>query len=124
MTEKLSYDPTSRLIRIRVWGDDPISDWIVSKQEVMLLHEMHGANRLLVDVREQEVAPALFDILDFGDDWPTTIWLAVLVEKNTPDDVTFLETVATRRRKSIRIFFSEVEALDWLKAPQGKMPGD
>ncbi|MGB5490354.1 MAG: hypothetical protein WBM76_05950 [Woeseiaceae bacterium] len=90
----------------------------------MQLHEMHGANRLLVVVREQEVAPALFDILDFGDDWPTTIWLAVLVEKNTPDDVTFLETVATHRRKSIRIFFSEVEALNWLKAPQGKMPGD
>lgn len=117
MTEEVTYDPASRLIRIRVWGDDPISDWIVSKQEVMQLHEMHGANRLLVDVREQEVAPALFDILDFGDAWPTTIWLAVLVGKNTPDDVAFLETVATRRRKSIRIFFSESEALDWLNQP-------
>lgn len=117
MAEEVTYDPASRLMRVRAWGDDPISDWMVSKQEVVQLHETHGADRLLVDVREQKAAPALFDILDFGDAWPTTIRAAVLVGKDTPDDMTFLETVATHRRKSIRVFFSESEALDWLNQP-------
>ena len=78
------------------------------------MHKAHGANSLLVDVRDQESAASLFDIFDFGDTWPTEVAAALLASAKTPEDVLLLETVAMQRGKKMRIFFSEAEALAWL----------
>lgn len=115
MPEEVSYDHNADLIRIRVWGDDPIEDWLSSKQEVIRLHEMHGTSMLLVDVREQESAPAILDIFDFAEDWPQEIRVAILAGENTVDDVAFLETAAINRGKEMRLFYDESEALGWLR---------
>ena len=82
--------------------------------EVIRLHEAHGTNSLLVDVREQTSAAPLFDLFDFGDTWPTAVQVAILVSATTPEDVLFLETAAMQRGKRMRVFFSETEALAWL----------
>ena len=115
MPEEVNYKPEERLIVVRVWGDDPIEDWHASKEQVVRLHEMHGADMMLVDVREQETAPSLPDIFDFGDHWPQEIRAAILVGRTTPDDIMFLETVAMHRRKRMRIFYNEDEAMTWLR---------
>jgi hypothetical protein len=114
MSEELTYDADSQLMRVRVWGYDSISDMQAQRLEVIKLHEAHGVSSLLVDVREQKSSAPLFDIFDFGDTWPTGIRVALLVSTTTPDDVLFLETVAMQRGKKIRAFFSEEESLAWL----------
>ncbi len=114
MPEEVSYDHDADLIRIRVWGDDPIEDWISSRRQVVRLHETHGTSMLLVDVREQESAPAVLDIFDFAEDWPQDIRAAILVGENTVDDIAFLETAAINRGKEMRLFYDEGEALGWL----------
>lgn len=115
MPEEISYDRDANLIRIRVRGDDPIEDWLSSRQEVVRLHERHGASMLLVDVREQESAPAILDIFDFAEDWPQEILLAILAGENTTNDIAFLETAAMNRGKKVRLFYDEREALAWLR---------
>ena len=115
MPEEISYDAITRLIRIRVWGDDPFDDWVESRRQVVDLYESHGATMLLVDVREQLSAPGPLDVFDFGEDWPAPIRLAILISENTPEDVLFLEAVAANRGKSIRVFYEESAALNWLQ---------
>ena len=115
MPEEVSYEPHTRLIRVRAWGDDPIEDWISSLEQVMQLHETHGVFQLLVDVRELEIAPSIMDIFDFAEAWPDTIRAAVLFGEKTNIDVQFVETVAVNRYKQMRIFFDEDEALLWLR---------
>lgn len=115
MPEEVSYDRAADLIRIRVWGDDPIEDWQSSKQAVVRLHETHGTSMLLVDAREQQTAPSLTDIFDFAEDWPQDIRAAILVGENTTDDIAFLETAAVNRGKEIHLFYDESEALSWLR---------
>ncbi|MGI9233882.1 MAG: hypothetical protein ACR2RD_09665 [Woeseiaceae bacterium] len=115
MSQEITYDADGRLIRITVWGQVSINDMVASRVESMRLHDIHGANTLIVDAREQETGPALFDIFDFGDAWPVAIQVAILVGRKTPEDLLFMETVAMQRGKKMRIFFSETEALDWLQ---------
>lgn len=115
MAYKVNYDADQQLMRVRAWGQDRIDHWLEAKLELLRMHETNGANILLVDVREQETSPDLFDILDFGDTWPSSIRVALLVSRNTPKDMLYLETVALQRGKQIRIFFGELEALAWLE---------
>ena len=114
MPEEVTYDSNRELMHIRVWGDDPIEDWVSSREKVLKLHEAHGCFMLLVDVREQETAPPILDIIEFGEDWPKEISLAILAGEKTREDVMVLETVAQHRSKSVRVFFDEDEALQWL----------
>ena len=114
MSEELTYDAKSRLMRVRVWGHDSISDMQAQRLEVIKLHEAHGSNSLLVDVRDMGSTASLFDILDFGDTWPQDVNCAILASAKTPEDILFLETVAMQRGKKMRVFFSEAEALAWL----------
>jgi len=120
MGEEITYNADSRLMRVRVWGHDPISDMLASRAEIMQLHATHGATLLIVDVREQKTAASLFDIFDFGDSWPTEITVALLASAKTPDDIVMLETIAMQRGKRMRVFFSETEALDWLQESEGE----
>lgn len=122
MGEEVSYDADSRLMRVRVWGHDPIDDMLASRAEVIRLHATHGTTSLIVDVREQETSASLFDIFDFGDSWPSEVHVALLASSTTPEDVILLETVAMQRGKKIRVFFSETEALDWLQDSRGDAP--
>jgi len=114
MPEELSYDVKSGLIRIRAWGDESIVDWAESKSEILRLHKEHGASMLIVDARELVSAPSVLDILEFGDTWPQTIRAAILIGRETPDDVLFLDATATHRHKPMRVFYEKKEAMDWL----------
>ena len=124
MAYTVIYDADQHLMRVRAWGQDRIDDWLDAKLELLRMHEAYGANILLVDVREQETSPDLFDILDFGDTWPSSIRVALMVSKNTPKDMLYLETVAVQRGKQIRIFFGEPEALAWLAGESAKSVDD
>ena len=116
MPEEVNYNKKTGRIRIRAWGDDPIEDWIASRDEVFRLRDVHGASKLLVDVREQVTTPSVSDIFQFGEDWPQDIRLAILMGEQTSEDVIFLETVAINRAKQVRVFYDEDDALGWLKA--------
>ena len=116
MPETVTYDAERQLIRVQVWGENPIDDWVGSRAEVIRLYKTHGANRVFVDVREQESAPAISEIFEFGETWPEAISVAILMGENTRDDVRLLETVAFNRSKPIRIFYDEDDALAWLAA--------
>jgi len=112
--EQVTYDVEIGLIRVRAWGVDTIDDWNSSKEQVLQLHATHGANKLLVDVREQESAPSTLEIFDFGSDWPVHIRTAIVSGDRTRDEQFFLETVAFNRAKQMRLFEKEDEALEWL----------
>ena len=116
MPEEVNYNDKTGLIRIRVWGDDPIEDWIASRNEVIRLHEKYAAWRLLVDVREQGTTPSVSDIFEFGENWPSEIRLAILMGEETSEDVIFLETVAINRAKQVRVFYDEEDAVSWLNS--------
>lgn len=115
MSEAVSYDADNQVMHVRVWGHDSISEMLASRAEVTRLYETHGTSRLIVDARDQETAPALFDIFDFGETWPRNIRVAILASSKTPEDILILETVANHRGKTIRVFFKEAEALEWIK---------
>lgn len=114
MPEAVTYEQQSQLIRVRSWGNCTIEDWSSSQKQVLQLHKAHGAFRLLVDVREQEAAPATTDIFEFGKEWPQDIQTAILVGEETKKEQEFVETVATNRGKRMRLFEDEGEALKWL----------
>jgi len=115
MPENVSYDADAKLLRVHAWGLDAIENWYSSRQEVSRLAELHGVFQLLVDVRQVEVGPSVFDMFDFGDDWPAKIKVAILFGKTTPEDYGLMETVANIRSKNMKVFFSEDEALIWLR---------
>lgn len=117
MPEELTFDPSTGLVRIRAWGDETILDWTESKREIMRLHEEYNASRLFVDAREMVAAPSVLDILDFGDSWPEDVRAAIVIGKDTPEDVLFLDATATYRHKPMRIFYDENEAMTWLQGP-------
>ena len=111
----MEYDAQAKLIRVRAWGAGTIEDWLSSKEQVVQLHDEHGAIQLLVDVRDQESAPPTLDIFDFGAGWPPEIRTAILVGEKTREEQQFLETVAFNRGKRMRVFDCEVDALNWLR---------
>jgi len=115
MPEEVTYEPHTDLIRVRAWGDDPIENWIASREQIVGLHKAHGAFKVLVDARELSTTPSLVDIFDFGEEWPREIRVALFIGADTPDDVAYLETVAIGRAKQIQIFFDEDAALNWLR---------
>lgn len=115
MPEEVSYESDTGLIRVRVWGDDPIEDWVQSREKVLKTYETRGAFMVIADVREQTTAPSIMDIIEFGENWPAEIRLAILMSEKTRDDVTVLETVGQHQAKSMRVFFDEDEAIQWLK---------
>jgi len=115
MPEELTFDPSTGLIRIRAWGDEFITDWVASRNEILRLNAANGANRLFVDAREMVGVPSVLDILDFGDAWPENVRAAILIGKGTPEDVMFLDETATHRHKPIRVFYDEDEAMRWLQ---------
>lgn len=115
MPEEVTYEPDTKLIRLRAWGDDPIENWIASREQIIQLNKTHGAFMLLVDARELETTPSILDIFDFGEEWPREIRAAIIAGENTAEDVSYLETVAIGRAKQIRIFFDEDMALSWLR---------
>ncbi len=117
MPEELTFDPSTGLIRIRAWGDETIRDWTESKREILRLREEHDARRLFVDAREMVAAPSALDILDFGDTWPQDVRAAILIGRDTPEDVLFLDATATHRHKPIRVFYDAKEAMNWLYEP-------
>ena len=114
MPEIVEYDAQENLIRVRAWGAGTIEDWLSSQEQVIQLHDKYGALQLLVDVREQESAPSIVDIYDFGAGWPHGIRTAILVGEKTREDQQFLETVAFNRGKQMRVFDTEADALNWL----------
>jgi len=114
MPEEVSYDKQAKLIHIRAWGIDTIEDWISSKEQVLQLHEKHGAVRLLFDARKQDTAPSSLDILEFGIAWPHIIQTAILVGEKTRASLYFLETVSVNRAKQMRTFDDIEDALNWL----------
>jgi len=114
MPEEVTYEADAKLMRVRAWGVDPIENWNASKEKVRQLSETHRVFRLLVDVRELEVAPSILDIFDFGQNWLDNIKTAILVGEQTHEDVRFVETVAVNRSKQMQIFHDEDEALLWL----------
>ena len=122
MPEQVTYAPHAKLMRVQAWGDDPIEDWISSREQVMQLHEIYGAYQLLVDVRELETAPSILDIFDFAEDWPRVIRAAILVGEKTHKDVLFVESIPVNRHQQMRIFYDEDEALLWLGEKQDEAP--
>ncbi len=114
MPETLTFDPSTGLMRIRAWGNEVVSDWIASREEVLRLHAEHGASKLFVEAREVKSAPSVLDILDFGDSWPAEIRAAIVISSDTPEDVMFLDSAAVHRHKPMRIFYDEDEAMRWL----------
>ena len=114
MPETLTFDPDTGLMRIHAWGKEAVDDWIASRQEILRLHAEHGASRLFVEARDLEGAPSVLDIFDFGDSWPDEIRAAIVVGRNTPEDVMFLDSVAVHRHKPMRVFYDEDEAMRWL----------
>ncbi len=117
MPEELTFDPSTGLIRVRAWGDETILDWTESKREIMRLYKEYNASRLIVDACEMVAAPSVLDILDFGDSWPEGVRAAIVIGKDTPEDVLFLDATATYRHKPMRIFYDENEAMKWLQGP-------
>ena len=117
MPEEVTFDPDNRLIRIRAWGDETIRDWTESMREILRLQKEHDVSRLFVDARALVHAPSVIDILDFGDAWPQDIRAAILIGKDTPEDVLFLDATATHRHKPMRVFYDAKEALRWLHEP-------
>ncbi len=120
MPETVEYDAQANLIRVRAWGAGTIEDWLTSRKQVVQLHDEHGVEQLLVDVRKQESAPSTLDIFDFGSDWPPRIRTAILVGEKTREDQEFLETVAFNRGKQMRVFDKEADALNWLRERAGE----
>jgi hypothetical protein len=114
MPEEVTFDAHNQLIRVRSWGKCGIQDWHSSKDQVLKLNSEHGCNKLLVDVREQEAAPSITEIFEFGVNWPRSIRVALLVGKDTEKDQRFLETVAFNRGIPMKDFTEEDEAIEWL----------
>ena len=115
MPERISFEEETSLIRIRAWGKGTIDEWDNSRKEVLKLHNQYGTEKLLVDIREQQLAPSASELFDFGSNWPRTIKCALLVGDKTEGDQNFLSTVALNRGLPMRVFKTEKAALDWLE---------
>ena len=115
MPEKVYFDASDRIIRIRSWGDVTIGDWNRSRADVIQLHADTGVGLVLVDVTGQTSAPGTLDIFDFGSDWPADIRVAILTGDATREDQEFLENVAMNRARPMRTFDEFDTALTWLR---------
>jgi len=116
VTEEVTYDGNTDLIRVLVNGPTTIDDMLSSKAQIIHLHEKHNTNRLLVDARNMLRTAQTIELFEFGLDWPHTIRAAILICDHTAQDMKFLETVAFNRGKEIRLFLNEGTALGWLGA--------
>ena len=114
MPEFFSHDESSNLMRIRLYGADSIEDWQASRARVLSVHLETGINRLLVDAREQDVVPGIFDVFDFARSLPHHIRIALVTGNKNREALEFLETVAVNRMKQLCLFDDEHDALVWL----------
>ena len=114
MPDTAIYDAERELTLIVSTGVATINDWNYSRSRILEYYEKFDSNQVLVDVREQEIAPGTLDVLGFGANWPRAIKLAIVIGTATEDTHHFLETVAVYRGRPIKLFKSVKSALKWL----------
>lgn len=119
MPELVSLSEDKSYIIVKSFGNVEKGNPIESLKEVLKLHDELGINRVLVDVREIENVPKIFDIFSFGEKLADStrkiaIRFAVLVGNKKTESSVFVETVVLNRGGTLRVFKDNESALEWL----------
>ena len=117
MPESVSINEKLRIIEVKSFGDVSSADMTRSVTEVKRLHEETGLRSVLVDTRDLTALPNVTDMFELVQSFPRGMRIAVLIVPNSEAlaELQFGETVAQNRGIDVRLFESDVEALDWLK---------
>jgi len=104
------------LVEIRSFGIVTSENITASIRKAEEAFKLHGINKLLVDITEQDQMPSISGIFNIFANFPKHLNLALYAKKNqiTEDDIHFGETVAVNRGINMKIFYSQPEAMAWL----------
>ena len=120
MSIEINYDPETEIMMCRLTGkiDIPLlKDFAASLQQLM---KEHQCTRILNDCRDSDLALSAFDIHQI----PAMASKAglnpaikrAIVNKTTPDDFSFFETVSANQMHQVKVFTDYDEAMKWLTA--------
>ena len=113
MQVAITVDAKRRFLHFQFGRHATVRDWKEAQVAFLRLSKETGIRRALVDVRKQEKAGQPLELFEFGENIPSGIAFAVLVDPRP--DHEFVATVALNRGKNVRLFFGpEDEAIEWL----------
>ena len=115
MAEKVEYLKKKSIIKIDSFGVISLKDLQVSLEKVLEISLQKNCKKVLVDVRNQEAMPELFDCFEFAKSLPGNICFAVVVASSESKYHDFVVTTGVFRGKCMRLFDCYDEALEWLE---------
>jgi len=116
MLGEIAVDPHKRFLRLKFGERATVEDWKQSLLTILHLSQETGIRHVLVDIRDQAASGDIVELFRFGSAIPPRIAAAVMTKPERHDHK-FVETVATNRGATARLFFeSEEEAIRWLES--------
>lgn len=116
MPERVSVDHAVGIIEVASEGVVTVAENAAALKEVIEHVGATGYRRVLADTRKQTVVPSIFGILEFGQNLPRNILLAMIVEPGQPtaEIVDLLRVIAGSHGTRMGLFAGRDEALAWL----------
>ncbi|UCF83013.1 MAG: hypothetical protein JSV50_17790 [Desulfobacteraceae bacterium] len=113
MPETVSVDRELGIIIIESSQQVEADDLRRSLETVLQIAHDHGLNKILVDTTDQKSLPPIGDLFDFASELSSrarNLKHAIVVAKQSPEDLRFIETTAHNRGAFIQIFSSRDDA--------------
>ncbi len=110
----IGVDTQRTLIRAHLEGESCLLDMTRALRKVLDIVAEGGPTQILVDARRHNHAP-IFDLIEIMREIPHSLRIAVIMSEKSQSDVRFAKTQGDRRNLPFNVFWSEEEALSWLR---------
>ena len=118
MPENITVNKELGIIEIDSYDRVSYEESLASLASLQTLMAATGIRKILTDTRRQNFRPDLLKVYEFGKRLPNSTRIALIVsqEQPTAEAISFLDDVASNRGVLIRLFGSQNDALEWLRA--------
>ena len=88
-----------------------------TKAKIQKIFTEMGFRRILIDTTRIQSTPLTVDIFEALEDHPKNFRIAILVTASSPivEDVLFAENVAVNRGQTLKVFWDQEKAREWLR---------
>ncbi|MFX0204371.1 MAG: hypothetical protein ACFFDT_00170 [Candidatus Hodarchaeota archaeon] len=118
MPEDVTISKDLGIIEIHSYGHITKEVVVSTIELVKKIGDESGIRAILVDTTEQKSVPRTVDTLNLVQMLPLSTKLAFLIsdKQETKNDIYFLETAAFNANVKAKIFYSKMEAIEYIKS--------
>jgi hypothetical protein len=120
---KTAYDSDDAFVRVTYSGPCHLEDYIHGAKAATAFFKRHRTERCLLDLRNVENKASLDTLYELPDAYrqmsiPLKTRLGILAssKESEQESIRFYETICVNRGWTVKVFYQEGDAIDWLMA--------